>query len=98
MPVEVFRCGACGREVLVRRPGANGSLLSDAEIRRMIEEETRPRAHGPGGASSLDLRLRDDIWVGISGLGAHVPRPTVPDACPACRRVGTLVHDRPLDP
>lgn len=97
MAVEVFRCSACGREVLVRLPGANGSLLSEAEIARMIEEETRPRQVGPSGQSSRGLSLRDDIWVGISGLRAHVPRPAIPDECPACRRTGTLAHDRPLE-
>lgn len=99
MAVHVYRCGACGREVLVRLPGENGSLLSEAEIERMIEEETRPRRLGPEArmGSTLDLRLRDDIWVGISGLRPYVPRHEVPEECPACRRRGTLAHHRPLE-
>ena len=62
MPVQVYRCSHCGREVLVRAPGP----LSDAEIRRRIEEERRPLARGRQGQRDFTTRLRDYNWEGLS--------------------------------
>jgi hypothetical protein len=92
VPVHVYRCTHCGREVLVRRTGE----LSDAEIARRIEEERSPVAGGDRGAPDRTLRLRDDIWVGVSGSREIVPRDDLPERCPACRRP-TLEAHRILD-
>ena len=82
MAVEVFRCNACGREVLVRRPGP----MSEAEIARRVQEEFEPSKPGPAGRPDLGSRLRDDIWVGVSGTREPVPRDELPEACPVCAR------------
>jgi len=93
MPVRVFRCSYCGREVLVRVAGR----MNDAEIARRIAEEMRPDAPGPPGAPHATFRWRDDIWTAISGMRGYVPRDAIPDDCPACHRAGTLLDHRPLE-
>jgi DNA-directed RNA polymerase subunit RPC12/RpoP len=90
--VDVYRCTHCGREVLVRRAGE----LSEAEIARLLEEERRPAARGERAVPDRSLRLRDDIWVGVSGTREMVPRDDLPEHCPACRRP-TLREHRVLD-
>ena len=92
MAVDVYRCTHCGREVLVRREGE----MSEAEIARRLEEERRPAARGERGAPDRALRLRDDIWVGVSGTRETVPRDDLPARCPACERA-TLEGHRVLD-
>ncbi len=82
MAIEVFRCNACGREVLVRQPGP----LSEDEIARRVKEEFEPARPGPKGRPDFSSRLRDDIWVGVSGTREPVPRAELPEACPACAR------------
>ena len=93
MPVQVYRCSRGGREVLVRRPGP----LSRSEVARRVEEELRPAATGPRGRLGASMRLRDDIWVGVSATRTEVPRPELPECCPACGRAGTLGQARALD-
>ncbi len=94
MPVQVYRCSHCHREVLVRAPGP----MSDAEVQRRIEEELRPWSRGPTGRLDLSSRLRDDIWVGLSAMGdADIPRNGVPTSCPGCNRDGTLAESRVID-
>ena len=94
MPVVVYRCSHCHREVLVRRAGP----MSDAEIRRRIDEEMRPWPTGPGGRVDLGSRLRDDIWVAVSGMReSDVPRTEVPDECPACGRRDVMAESRVLE-
>ena len=95
MPVVVYRCTHCHREVLVRRPGP----MSDAEIQRRINEEMSPWApSGRGGRVDLGSRLRDDIWIAVSGMrDSDVPRSTVPDECPACNRPNVMVESRVLE-
>lgn len=51
---------------------------------RLREEETRPAAPGRRGALPGAERMRDDIWLGISGSRAAIPRDRVPDRCPTC--------------
>ncbi len=93
MPVQVYRCSHCGREVLVRAPGS----MTRAEIDRRIEEEMRPAASGRRAERDLSTRLRDYIWEGISAMrGAAVPRDRPPERCPACNR-DTLAATRTLD-
>ena len=93
MPVVVYRCTHCHREVLVRKPGP----MSDAEIQRRIAEEMRPWARGPGARLDAGSRLRDDIWVAVSGMRENdIPRNGVPEACAACNR-DTLVESRTLE-
>jgi hypothetical protein len=82
MAVEVFRCNPCGREVLVRHAGP----MSEAEIARRVKEEFEPTQPGPGGRPDFGSRLRDDIWVGLSGTREPVPRDELPERCPACAR------------
>lgn len=82
MAVQVYRCSHCGREVLVRIVAP----MTEAEIARRREEEMRPAALGPPAPNSWSDRLRDHIWLGLSGLGEMVPRDAVPEECPACRR------------
>ena len=82
MPVRVYRCSHCGREVLVRAPGP----LSEAEVQRRIEEEMRPAMRGPGGHRDPSIRLRDYIWEGVSATREFVPRDRLPERCPVCRR------------
>ena len=94
MPVQVYRCSHCHREVLVRAPGP----MSDAEVQRRIEEELRPWSRGPTGRLDMSSRLRDDIWVGLSSMrDADIPRNGVPTSCPACGRDGTLAESRVID-
>jgi DNA-directed RNA polymerase subunit RPC12/RpoP len=90
--VKVYRCTHCGREVLVRLVAE----LTDAEIARRLEEERRPAASGERAVPDRSLRLRDDIWVGVSGTREVVPRDDLPERCPACRRP-TLEAHRILD-
>jgi ribosomal protein L37AE/L43A len=92
MAVSVYRCSHCGREVLVRLV----QPLTDAEIARRREEEMRPPAQGARSRPSFSDRLRDDIWIGISGTREIVPREELPDRCPSCRRA-TLEVARVLD-
>ena len=80
MPIEVFRCNVCGREVLVR----HDAPMSEAEIARRVKEEFEPAKPGPKGRADFSSRLRDDIWVGVSGSREPVPRDELPEACPAC--------------
>ena len=37
-------------------------------------------------------RLRDDIWIGVSGTREIVPRDDLPDRCPACQRPSLEEH------
>ena len=92
MPVEIYRCAHCGREVLVRAPGP----LTRAEIRRRIDEEMRPAARGRRAYRDLATRLRDYIWEGVSATREPVPRAAPPEHCPACHRA-TLQQERTLD-
>ncbi len=82
MRARVYRCSHCGREVLVREVGP----MSDAEVRRRIEEEMRPAASGRRASRDLSTRLRDYIWEGVSGTREIVPRDELPECCPACHR------------
>lgn len=82
MTLQVFRCSHCGREVLVR-PAA--PLTAD-EVARRIREELQPEVPGPRARPQWQDRLRDDIWVGVSGSRTHVPRHEAPEACPSCGR------------
>ena len=82
MAVEVFRCNACRREVLVRQAGP----MSEAEIARRVREEFEPATPGPRGRADFGSRLRDDIWVGVSSGRDAVPREELPAACPACSK------------
>ncbi len=82
MAVQVYRCSHCGREVLVRL----AVPLTEESIRRRIAEEMRPDATGEPAQPRLPDRLRDDIWVGLSGGRTPVPRNDLPAACPACGR------------
>jgi hypothetical protein len=84
--IEVFRCTHCGREVLVR----HDAPLSEAEIARRMQEEFEPAKPGPSGRPDFGSRLRDDIWVGVSGTREPVPRDELPERCPACRRTDWL--------
>lgn len=93
MALQVFRCSRCGREVLVRM----AAPLSEAEVSRRIREEMQPETPGPQARPQWPDRLREDIWVGISGGRTHVPREAAPDACPACRHA-SLVLDRVIEP
>ncbi len=86
MPTHVYRCAHCGREVLVKEAGP----LTPAEIARRIEEERRPAAGGLPGQPAATFRLRDDIWLSVSGERADIPREELPDRCPACGQDGTL--------
>ncbi len=92
MAVQVYRCSHCGREVLVRIVAP----LSEEEVSRRLAEELRPEASGPPHRPTGVERMRDDIWVGISGMREHVPRETLPDGCPACGR-DSLVSTRVID-
>ena len=92
MRASVYRCSHCGREVLVRQAGP----LSDAEVRRRIEEEMRPAASGRRSHRDLSTRLRDYIWEGVSGTREMVPREELPARCPACHR-HTLEMDRTVE-
>ena len=92
MPVEVFRCSHCGREVLVRAPGP----LSREEAARRVEEEMRPSARGASGRLDGTMRLRDHIWESVSATREEVPRQSLPRRCPACRRSATLLLARSL--
>lgn len=93
MPVHVYRCGPCGREVLVRAAGP----LSDAEITRRIDEELRPLPEGRAGRLPTLMRLRDDIWLALSDRREPIPRDRLPRRCPACGRDATLIASRDLD-
>ena len=93
MAIQVFRCARCGREVLVRVIAP----LTPEQVRRRIEEEMRPEQPGPPGARGMADRLRDDIWMGVSGKReTSVPREEVPERCPACSQPALLL-DRTLD-
>ncbi|MEX2229747.1 MAG: hypothetical protein WEB13_08940 [Dehalococcoidia bacterium] len=92
MPVLVYRCAHCGREVLVRHAGP----LTEAEIARRREEEMRPPARGRRGTMGFSERLRDDIWVGISESRELIPREALPTHCPACGRP-SLAEARTLE-
>ncbi|MCK9485758.1 MAG: hypothetical protein M0R73_03515 [Dehalococcoidia bacterium] len=93
MALQVFRCSHCGREVLVRAAGP----LSEHEVRRRIREEMQPDAAGPPARPQWPDRLRDDIWVGVSGHRTHIPRASAPDDCPSCGRPA-LTLDRVIEP
>lgn len=80
MKIEVFRCQACGREVLVRR----SSTISKTEIVRRQNEEFEPSKTGPAARTDPGSRLRDDIWIGVSQMREPVPRHELPENCPAC--------------
>lgn len=92
MPVLVYRCSHCGREVLVRRPGP----MTESEIARRVDEELRPPARGRRGAMGFSERMRDDIWLGISESRELIPRDELPAHCPACGRA-TLAEARVLE-
>lgn len=94
MPVHVYRCLQCRREILVREAGP----MSPAEIKRRIEEETKPWRSGPAGVPGGSLRWRDDVWLGISAMReTGVPREELPDRCPACGRESTFERARLLE-
>ena len=93
MSLQVFRCSHCGREVLVRMPGP----LSKDEVRRRIREEMQPDAAGPPARAPWQDRLREDIWVGVSGTRTHIPREAPPESCPSCGRP-SLALARVIDP
>lgn len=82
MAVQVYRCSHCGREVLVRL----AVPLTEESIRRRIAEEMHPETPGEPAQPRVPDRLRDDIWVSLSGGRTHVPRNDLPAACPACGR------------
>jgi DNA-directed RNA polymerase subunit RPC12/RpoP len=94
VPVHVYRCLQCRREILVREPGP----LTPAEIKRRIEEETKPWRPGPPGSPHGSFRWRDDVWLGISAMReTGVPREELPDRCPACGRESTFERARLLE-
>ena len=94
MPILVYRCSHCRREVLVR----SAEPMSPAEAQRRVDEELRAAAHGPRGRIASSFQLRDDIWLGLSQLrGGDVPRPELPEDCPACGRNGTLDEARTIE-
>ena len=93
MPVLVYRCSHCRREVLVR----SAAPMSRAEAARRVEEELRAAVRGPRGRLAATVRLRDDIWLGVSQLRGDVPRPELPACCPACGRGETLTEHRAID-
>ncbi|MCY3655851.1 MAG: hypothetical protein OXH97_10345 [Chloroflexota bacterium] len=94
MPIDVYRCSSCRREVLVR----SSRPMSPAEAQRRVEEELRAATRGPRGRIAASFQLRDDIWLGLSQLlGGDVPRSEVPDECPACGRHDTLSESRTIE-
>ena len=94
MPIDVYRCSNCRREVLVR----SHEPMSPAEAQRRVDEELRAAARGPRGRIASSFQLRDDIWLGLSQLlGGDVPRPELPEDCPACGRHGTLTESRTIE-
>lgn len=93
MAIQVYRCTRCGREVLVRIVAP----LTEEQVRRRIEEEMRPDASGPPADRRLTDRLRDDIWLGVSGgRETSIPREEAPDRCPTCGQE-SLAADRILE-
>lgn len=82
MAMEVYRCNACRREMLVRQAGP----MSEAEIARRVREEFEPATPGPRGSVNFSSRLRDDIWVGVSPGRDAVPRDELPAVCPECSK------------
>lgn len=93
MATQVYRCTRCGREVLVRIVAP----LTPEQVRRRMEEEMRPEAPGPRTQRGLADRLRDDIWIGVSGSrDTSIPRETAPDRCPTCGQE-SLAADRVLE-
>lgn len=82
MALQVFRCSHCGREVLVRL----AAPLTEDEVRRRVQEEMQPDSPGPRARPQWQDRLREDIWVGVSGGRTHIPREEAPAACPSCGR------------
>jgi hypothetical protein len=93
VPVLVYRCEHCGREVLVR----SAAPMSPAEAARRVDEELRAAARGPRGRLASAFQLRDDIWLGVSQTRGDVPRPELPDCCPACGRAETLSESRTIE-
>lgn len=93
MPILVYRCSHCGREVLVR----SAAPMSPAEAQRRVEEELRAATRGPRGRLASSFQLRDDIWLGLSQGRGDVPRSGLPECCPACGRAGTLGESRTLE-
>lgn len=91
MAIQVYRC-RCGREVLVRIVAP----LTEAQVRRRLEEEMRPDATGPRAQRGLADRLRDDIWLGVSGGRTSIPRESPPEVCPSCGQPA-LALDRVLE-
>ncbi len=72
--------------------------MSAAEAQRRVEEELRAATRGPRGRIASSFQLRDDIWLGLSQLrGGDVPRPELPEDCPACGRQGTLTESRTIE-
>ena len=93
MPILVYRCSHCGREVLVR----SAAPMSPAEAQRRVEEELRAATRGPRGRLASSFQLRDDIWLGLSQARGDVPRSGPPECCPACGRAGPLGESRTLE-
>lgn len=94
MPIDVYRCSSCRREVLVR----SSLPMSAAEAQRRVDEELRAATRGPRGRMAASFQLRDDIWLGLSQLlGGDVPRSELPEDCPACGRSGTLTESRTIE-
>ena len=72
--------------------------MSPAEAQRRVDEELRAATRGPRGRIASSFQLRDDIWLGLSQLrGGDVPRPELPEDCPACGRHGTLTESRTIE-
>jgi hypothetical protein len=90
--LEVYRCDACGREVLVRKTGP----MSPKEIARRRIAEMQPRVRGARGKAPATDQLRDDIWAGISSQRTEIPRLEPPPRCPTCHH-SRLTVDRTLE-
>ncbi len=90
--LEIYRCNACGREVLVKKPGP----MSPKEIARRRIAEMQPRIRGARGKAPATDQLRDDIWAGLSSQRTEIPRLEPPVKCPTCHQSGLRV-DRTLD-
>ncbi len=70
--------------------------LTPEEVRRRVQEEMHPETPGPQARPQWQDRLREDIWVGVSGGRTHIPREEAPDVCPSCGR-SSLAVDRVIE-
>lgn len=81
-----------------RLPRPGEPRLSDAELRRRLDEELRPVARGRPGRRDPATRLRDDIWIAIAdGRETPIPRDELPVACPACSAQHPFAVSRVID-